>query len=269
MKGAFLAIGRAARLANTLLTAYIAYMVEYRAELFFWVLSNSLPFILMGVWMEAATSGLFVLAPLEFARYFFAAFVVRQFNVVWVVWDFEREVVQGQLSHRLVQPLDPAWPHVAAHVAERVARFPLIVGAMLLFFALFPQALWWPGWGALGVAAIAIVAGFALRFLMQYTFALLAFWTERASAIEQLWFLLYLFLSGLAAPMAVFPPAMQRWIELTPFPYLIDFPVSLLLGRPTDAGRGFGMLLLWGILFAIANRWLWRRGLRHYSGMGA
>ncbi|MGL5078234.1 MAG: multidrug ABC transporter permease, partial [Waterburya sp.] len=37
-----------------ILTAYYAYMLEYRAEIFLWALSNSLPIILMGVWIQAA-----------------------------------------------------------------------------------------------------------------------------------------------------------------------------------------------------------------------
>ena len=86
-------INRAIRIASTLTGVYYAYMVEYRAELLFWVLSGSLPLILMGVWTEAAAGGQFGLSALEFARYFIAVFFVRQFSVVWVIWEFEREVV--------------------------------------------------------------------------------------------------------------------------------------------------------------------------------
>ena len=42
------------KIAKTLLFTYYAYMLEYRAELFLWALSGALPFILMGVWMQAA-----------------------------------------------------------------------------------------------------------------------------------------------------------------------------------------------------------------------
>ena len=36
-----------------------------------------------------------------------------------------------------------------------------------------------------------------------------------------------------------------------------------------NLGQGFGMMLAWSGLFWVINRWLWRRGLKHYSGMGA
>jgi ABC-2 type transport system permease protein len=110
---------------------------------------------------------------------------------------------------------------------------------------------------------------FALRFLMQYTFALLAFWTERASAIEEFWNLFYLFLSGMIAPLEVFPPGVREVALWTPFPYLVHFPVAILIGLPVDIVRGVLVMLGWSLLFFIGNRWLWRRGLKQYSGMGA
>lgn len=121
------------KIAQTFLSTYYAYMVEYRAELFFWVLSGSLPFILMGIWIKASETGNIGLTSIEFARYFLAAFIVRQSNVVWVIWEFEKEVIQGKLSPRLLQPIDPVWHHFLSHIAERFARFPFIVGLILLF----------------------------------------------------------------------------------------------------------------------------------------
>jgi ABC-2 type transport system permease protein len=255
--------------AKTLLTTYYAYMLEYRAELFLWVLSGSLPFIVMGIWVKAAQSQELALEPVQFARYFLAAFLVRQSNVVWVIWEFEQEVIQGKLSPRLLQPIDPVWHHFFSHIAERFARFPFIIGLVLLFFTLYPQAFWLPSLGTTLIFLLILLVAFCLRFLIQYTLALAAFWTERASALEELWFLPYLFLSGVIAPLEMFPPTLREIVLWTPFPYLVNFPASVLVGLPTNIGRGLIVMLGWGIVIFILNRWLWRKGLRQYSGMGA
>lgn len=257
------------RTAGTLLSVYYAYMLEYRAELLFWVLSGTLPLILMGVWMEAAQEGEFPLSSLQFARYFFAAFLVRLLNTVWVIWEFEKQVVEGKLSPRLLQPIDPVWHHVAAHLSDRLTRLPFILGLVVLFFILYPQAFWLPSLGNFLLFVLGVALAFALRFLMQYTFALFSFWMERAAAIEQFWFLLYLFFSGLIAPLEVFPPQLREIVEWTPFPYLVHFPAAVLVGLPVDVGRSLLMILGWGLLFLVWNRWLWRQGLKRYSGMGA
>ena len=55
----------------------------------------------------------------------------------------------------------------------------------------------------------------------------------------------------------------------TPFPYMIHFPASILIGLPVNVGRGLLIMLDWIIIFWFLNRWLWRKGLKQYSGMGA
>lgn len=255
--------------SKVFLSVYYAYMVEYRAELILWVLANSFPIIMMGIWTEAAEGGTFSLSALEFARYFICVFFIRQLTIVWVVWEFEREVVEGRLSPRLLQPIDPVWHHVASHITERFARMPFTLLLLVLFFILYPQAAWMPSFSGMILAIATIILAFILRFLIQYTFALCAFWTERATALEQVWFLFYLFLSGMIAPLNVFPEGVREVLIWTPFPYLIYFPASLLVGLPVNIGQGIGVMLGWTVLFWAVNRWLWRRGLKHYSGMGA
>jgi ABC-2 type transport system permease protein len=262
-------IQNALRKAGTLVTVYYAYMLEYRAELLLWVISGCLPFILMGVWGQAAQGGKFGLSSLDFIRYFLAAFLARQFTVVWVIWEFEREIVEGKLSLRLLQPLDPGWHHFASHVAERFARLPFAIALIVLFFFLFPQAVWIPNLSTVLLFSLVVMMAFVLRFISQYTFAMFAFWVERANAIESFWFLFYLFLSGLIAPVRIFPPVLQKIVMWTPFPYLIDFPASILVGLPVNVGQGLAVMVGWIILFFGLNRYLWRRGLKRYSGMGA
>lgn len=258
---------RPLRIIPTLLSVYYAYMVEYRAELMFWVLSGSFPLILMGLWQEAARSGQFELTPNQVVRYFLAVFVVRQLTVVWVIWDFEREVLEGKLSPLLLQPLDPGWRHFLSHLAERLARLPFIIALVGLFLWLYPEARQTPSHPLWGLGAIGLA--FCLRFLMQYTYAMVAFWVERATAIEQFSFLLYTFCSGMVAPLTLFPETVRAAVFWTPFPYLIYVPASLIVGLPVNIGKSMIATILWCLVFWGLNRWLWRRGLKRYSGMGA
>ena len=262
-------VKQAFRISRSLLVTYYAFMLEYRAELLLWALSGSLPFILMGVWTQAAAQGDFGLSSVEFARYFLAVYLVRQLTVVWVIWDFEREIVDGKLSFRLLQPLDPVWHHVWSHIGERFARLPFIFGLVALFFLLYPSAFWLPSLGQIGLFTIAVACAFALQFLIQYTLAMFAFWTEKASSIQEVLFLVSLFLSGAIAPLEIFPPEVRAIALWTPFPYIVNFPASILTGLKVDFMHNIGAMFVWGLILAILNRWLWRKGLRQYSGMGA
>lgn len=258
------------RVAKTILNVYYAFMLEYRAEVILWMLARSLPIVLMGIWTQAAKSGQFGgLTPTDFARYFIAVFFVGELSVVWVAWEFEEEVVQGKLSPKLLQPLDPGWHYFIAHLSERLARLPFFLGLILLFFALYPEALFLPSLGQFLLFCLAILLTFTLRFIIEYTLAMFGFWIERSVAIVQVWLLIYMFLSGYIAPLEVFPESLRQVLLWTPLPYIVHFPATLLIGWPENVGRSFLMTLVWIGIFFWCNRLLWRRGLRHYSGMGA
>jgi ABC-2 type transport system permease protein len=262
-------VSAALRKAWTLLAVMYAYMTEWRAELILWALANSLPFILMGVWVQAGTSGEFALGPDVFARYFLSVFVIRQLTVVWVIWEVEHEVVHGQLASRLLVPLDPVWRYIAGHVSERGARLPFALGLVFLFFLLYPSARFVPDAANVAIGLGFATLAFALRFVIQHTLAMLCFWTERASSAEQLWNLLFIFLSGYIAPLEVFPALVRDVAMLTPFPYLIYVPAGVIIGLEVDVVRALAVLCAWLVLFFIANRVLWRRGLKRFSAMGA
>jgi ABC-2 type transport system permease protein len=257
------------RKVRAITQAYLALWTEYRAELYLWALSGVLPLILMGVWNQVSKNADFALNPAEFVRYFLAVFVVRQFTVVWVIWEFEELVVQGTLSPLLLQPFNPLWRFLLGHMTERLARLPFVFAILALGFVIYPEALFLPSLADLGVAAVAIFAAFVVRFIIQYTFAMVSFWSERASSIEEVWFLFYLFLSGMVAPLDVYPPSVRAFAELTPFPYMIYMPAQLIVGRPVDLTKGAIVLLIWGVIAWVCYRVLWRYGLRRYSAMGA
>jgi viologen exporter family transport system permease protein len=261
-------IGRSLRKARALFTFYLAYMLEYRAEIYLWVLASVLPLILLGVWAQAAETGAFSLSRVEFIRYFVAVFVVRQFSFIWVIWEFEELVVSGNLSQQLMQPIDPVWRFLASHITERVVRLPIVLAIAGLCFVLYPEAFWLPRLPDLAAALVLLALAFSARFALQYMMSMLSFFSERAASIEELWFVVHLFLSGLIAPLDVYPEAVRRVTELTPFPYLIYYPVNLLLGRGAPFGRAALVLTVWGVLGWVLQRRLWRAGLRRYSSMG-
>jgi ABC-2 type transport system permease protein len=257
------------RVARALLVSQVALMGEYRAEIALWALSGLLPFIMLALWRQAPAGAALGLGLEGLDRYFLSAFLVRQFSVVWVVFAFEEDALLGRLSPYLLQPLHPLWRYVAAHLAEQLTRLPFAAAIVALFFAFNPGAFWWPSPGRLLLAWLATLLAFAIGFLLQSLIAALCFWSEKASALERLLFVPLLFLSGLLAPLAAFPPGVRAAAQWTPFPWLINFPARLLAGLPVDAAAGLGAQLAWIALLLPAALLLWRAGVRRYTAMGA
>ena len=109
---------------------------------------------------------------------------------------------------------------------------------------------------------------------MQYCFSTLTFWFERASSIDQLTWLPYMFFSGLVIPLADMPAPLRQALYFTPFPYCIDFPARILTRQLAMAQpRHLPGLCRSGRLVrrpvAASASFLWKRGLLQYSGHGA
>lgn len=278
------------RICSAYFQTWYAFMLAYRGELLLWIVASSLPLIMMGVWTEAGESGHFPMGAIDFARYFLAAFLVRQLTVCWVIYEFEHQVVSGQLSALLLHPVDPNWRFILMHAAEQAARAPLLIVALGLCVLLFPTAFfgdgesvgaWLPHPVHALAAAVTIYLAFLTRYFLQYTIAMLAFWIERASAIEHALYLPYLLLSGMLFPFQVLAASESAAVRLvgqiamwTPFPYMLWMPATL-LSTTTDSadwlliGRGLAVLGAWATGFFLLSRVVWWRGLRHYSAMGA
>lgn len=257
------------RVAQALLVSQYALMLEYRAEIVLWALSGVLPLIMLGVWSGSGAGAGAGLSAQQISRYFLSAFLVRQFTVVWLIHVFEEDALQGRLSPFLLQPLAPLWRYLAAHFSEQASRVPIVAVMVLALGLVAPGLLWLPSARSLLLALVAIQAAFLLRFLLQVLVTTLCFWSERAAALDRLLLIPYLFLSGLVAPLATFPPAVRRLALATPFPWMVDFPARLLAGEPVDAVLGFGAIAAWCLLLLPIGLWLWRAGLRRYSAMGA
>ena len=143
----------------------------------------------------------------------------------------------------------------------------VVAAALALLFKPSASARSW----ALLAFIPAILLAFLLRFLLEWTLAQAAFWTTRVSAINQVYFVLMLFLSGQIAPLELFPRPIQVLAYLLPFHWMIGFPVELVLGRvaPLDALIGIAAQAAWlGISFLLVQD-VWRAGIRIYSAVGA
>jgi len=257
------------RVARALFASQYALMLEYRAEILLWALSGLVPFIMLAVWIESPAGDALGMGPTQLARYFLAAFVVRQFTVAWVMTVFEEDALQGRLSPMLLQPLHPFWRYLASHFAEQAIRLPFVAMIASLFFLVLPWAFWVPNPQRALLALAATFLAFLLNFLIQCTMACLCFWSERVNALERLIYIPMLFLSGTAAPLEAFPPALRRMVEWTPFPLLVNFPAQLLSGGEVSIAAGFTALAVWITGLFLLMTLLWRIGVKRYGAMGA
>lgn len=252
----------------------LAVMLQYRASLFIWLISHLLePLVYLAVWtaVTQATGGSVggFGAP-EFAAYFIVLMLVNHVTYAWVMWEHEYRVRHGSLSFALLRPVHPIHSDLADNISSKVITLPLILVAALVLALIFRPAFHTPAWAGVAFGP-AVLLAFALRFLMEWTLALAAFWTTRVSAINQVYFVALLFLSGRMAPLALLPAPIRVLATVLPFRWTTSFPAEILLGRvgAEEALVGLGVQAAWILLCLVLLRFVWRAGVRVFTAVGA
>jgi len=252
----------------------LAAMFQYRASLLIWMIGHVLePLVYLVVWSVVSNSAggsVGDYTTREFAAYFILLMLVSGVTYTWIMYEFEYRVRQGSLSFALLKPVHPIHSDIADNVSSKLITLPFLLLIAAVLALIFHPTLSLTPW-AIAVFIPALLLAFAVRFLLEWTLALAAFWTTRVSAINQTYFVLMLFLSGQIAPLTLLPRPIQVVADIMPFRWMIGFPVELLLGRltPTEALMGLGAQAAWLVVGLVLLRVVWRAGLRVYSAVGA
>ena len=247
-------------------------ILEYRAGMMIYILSNTLPLVMLAVWITIADAGpVGKYGPAEFISYYLALLLVRQMTSVWVAWELDYDIRMGELSPKLLRPMDPIHNHLALHLADKLFRLVTVVPMILLVAVIVPGVSYPGDVVTVSLFLFSMACALAIRFVIQYFIGLLSFWITQSLAINEMAYAGMLMLGGMIAPLDLFPPAVGRVADVLPFRYMLSLPVELLLGRVTGPERFFvvGIQILWLAAFTIAYRLLWQIGLKHYSAVGA
>ncbi len=107
----------------------------------------------------------------------------------------------------------------------------------------------------IALSFFAIFLSSAIRFLIGFEFGLLAFWTNRATAIYSLYEGIHLFLAGRLAPLSMFPSWVEKTAAWLPFYGTVGFPVELLTGKlelgSSEIFHNFAIQLIWLIVLLV------------------
>jgi ABC-2 type transport system permease protein len=252
----------------------LASFLQYRAAIAIWMIGHILePLIFLVVWSAVAASrGSAVggFGARDFAAYFIVMMLVNHATYTWIMYEFEYRVRHGSLSFALLRPLHPIHSDIVDNASSKIITLPMMLVAAGLLAVIFRPSFHPVLWAAAAFVP-AIFLAFLVRFLTEWTLALVAFWTTRVSAVNQAYYVAALFLSGQVAPLAFLPGPVRTAASFLPFRWAISFPVELLLGRltPGQALAGFGAQLAWLALGLFFLRIVWRAGVRAYSAVGA
>jgi ABC-2 type transport system permease protein len=251
----------------------LAQNLAYRGAVTIWIFTTAIqPLVFIVVWRtvagEGSTGGY---TAGQFVAYFLVMMVVDHLTFIWHMFEFEWRIRTGAFSPMLLRPVHPIHNDVCENLSYKLVGLVGVLPTAVLLGVVFDADL--SGTGAAEVLAFlpALVLAMGLRFMVEWSLALAAFWLTKVTAINSLFFAVSTFFGGVFAPLAVLPGWMQTVAAWTPFSWSLAFPVEVLLGRRTgvDILLGYAVQFGWIALALAGLRLLWRRATRHYSAVGA
>ncbi len=186
-------------------------------------------------------------------------------------WQIAADIREGNISQFLLKPVDYLGYRLCLFFSGRVT-FVMMASVPLAVFVFCFRNYFVPPASGLAMIAfpISLLLTALLQFFLSYAMAMLAFWILEISTFIFILFAFEYLASGHLFPLDMLPPALQHVLAFTPFPSMLYAPIGIYMGK--TAGTGIAPVLLtqlfWVLVMYALARYMWRRGIRHYSAFG-
>lgn len=186
------------------------------------------------------------------------------------IGSISREIYEGSLNKFLLYPINFYGFKIITHFAGAVfyyAQIFVMIGLYQMFadnpiFEMSFLKLFYFTIAMLGIS----IAYFCLNSLSE----LVAFWADYIWSLGVIIRFAVSFMGGALIPLSFFPEWSMRILNLTPFPYMISFPMKILLEEVAlkEFFLNMTILALWTLVFLFFSRVLWNKGRYRYTGVG-
>lgn len=182
-----------------------------------------------------------------------------------------RDIYEGRLSQYLLKPI----PYILLKFLQEMPwRLVQAFFGIVVFFFLYAL---WPGqihvqFGFIQLVLIfpILLSAFFLSFLFKMVLGLTAIWTTDFRGLSQVIAVVLFIMAGYVIPLHLLPPPLFALAKFLPFFYMIYFPVMAAQGNifGTELWSGICIQLSWLVFFGCLYRYMWRKAMKKYSGVG-
>ncbi len=179
--------------------------------------------------------------------------------------NLSADIRLGKISSFLLYPFNFINYQLSKFISDKILQ--LFIGLITLFVVLFFDLI---------EINISILIKFFLFiitinifwFLTQTFIGLLSFWLEETWSLNICIRFITAFLSGSFIPLDLYPEFLRNILTWTPFPYLIYFPVKVLMGDSVPVIFCLSVISFWILILVFITQGVWKKGLKLYTGTG-
>jgi len=186
--------------------------------------------------------------------------------------DLAGQIRSGELTKLILRPIGMLSYWFTRDLVDKGLNFFFTILEIGLVLAIFRFPFYFPQhiqtyfyFGILTVLAL------FLYFFLSFFISAVAFWTEEFWATRWLFGIVFLeFLAGAFFPIDVLPKPLPSLISLTPFPYLVFFPLKIWLEQLSIIMITKAILVCagWLVFFYWLALAFWNKGAKNYGAYG-
>ncbi|RLA80434.1 MAG: hypothetical protein DRG33_02380, partial [Deltaproteobacteria bacterium] len=125
-----------------------------------------------------------------------------------------------------------------------------------------------PSFAILGV--ISAVLGYLIQAFLSTLVGLAVVWTKLKKGLFSFYEVISGFFGGWIIPLSILPPFLYIFVLLTPFPYMIFFPITVFMGIWSYQQVAAIMVfqIVWVIILSLFVKFVWQLAREHLEGVG-
>ena len=249
----------------------------YRVNFIMWWVRNVLQiFIVFFLW-DAVFSDpervVFGYDRSKILTYVFGLLLVRAFVLSARAVEVAGEISTGDLSNYLIKPVSYFKYWLTRDMSSKALNLTFALAEVsVLYLILKPPFFVQTNFLLIIGFLITLVIAMFIYFVLLFIISSVPFWIPEAGwAVHFLVTVVIIeFMSGALFPLDILPSVIQDFLNLTPFPYLIFFPLQVYLGKVTGFAlvRGIIISFFWAVSLWFIMRSIWSRGLKVYQSHG-
>lgn len=182
------------------------------------------------------------------------------------------EISNGDISNYLIKPISYLKYWFTRDLSSKMLNLLFATFEISILWLIFrPQIVFPDNFATLTSFFTACLIAVLLFFQVSCAIRFTAFWApENTWPIAFLSIVIMDLLSGAIFPLDILPDWLYNLLQVTPFPYLLYFPVAIFIGKIT--GIVVVKVLVQALLWVLVMRWvvriIWQKGLVAYTSEG-
>jgi ABC-2 type transport system permease protein len=203
--------------------------------------------------------------------YFFLVLITSKFTMDVSIRLITESIALGDFSKYLTRPFSYLVEALGANLAEQTLHVLFVIPVMIgggyllqdyLIYDITPYTIF--------LFICSIILANIIKFLMSQIFCLITFSVKQIYGLRTLHENIVTILSGEIVPYAALPSSIMLVLELTPFRYLLTFPIEILMGnmRPYDIHIGFLIAGIWIVLLYLIYKIGYFVSIQKYEAEG-